>query len=68
MEQERRDRIYRMYVTKCLQLIPQHQALKVSFEDVVKPKKVVEKTGDELVLEVMKKAGLTLAAKEGEKT
>lgn len=53
---------YRFYVTNALQLIPQSKYTTHSFCDMLYPKEEEEeeKTAEEIVDEVAKKAGLTI--------
>lgn len=53
-----REEAYRFYVTKSLQLMPQNKYITASYQDVLKPKKVDNRTGDEIAMDVMAKAGL----------
>lgn len=59
IEQENREEAYRIYVTKSLQLAPQHQCLRLSYLDFLKPQKIDKRTGDEIAADIMKRAGLS---------
>lgn len=58
-EQEYRDMAYRFYITNSLQNIPQNKYCTTSFSEIIKPKKVDQRSGDEIALDVIKKAGLS---------
>lgn len=54
-----REEAYRIYVTKSLQLIPQNSYIKVSYMDLFDEKKPVDnRTGEQILLDVMRNAGL----------
>lgn len=53
-----REEAYRSYVTHSLQLIPQNQYIIPTFEEILNPKSADTRTGDEIVSDVMKSAGL----------
>lgn len=60
-----RDVAYRIYVTNCLRMITENSAksgggsyIKVSFADILYPKIVDSRTGDEIARDVIKSAGL----------
>lgn len=69
---------YRVYVTDCLRMLTETTArcvmsgsnvsyIGVRYADTLdkfRPKKESEKTGDEIALEIIKKAGLSLKGKE----
>lgn len=50
---------YRFYITNSLQNIPQNKYCTTSFSEIIKPKKVDQRSGDEIALDVIKKAGLS---------
>ena len=54
-----REQAYRLFVTRSLQLAPQGQYITTSFGDILNPQKVDNRTGDEIAIDVMKKAGLS---------
>ena len=58
LEQNNRDEAYRIYVTQSLQLSPQNKALKIDYLEMLEPKEVDTRTGDEIALDVIAKAGL----------
>lgn len=58
LDEYQREQAYRVYVTKSLQLAPQSQYISVSYDDVIHPKPVDTRTGDEIVADVMRNAGL----------
>lgn len=53
-----REEAYRFYVTKSLQLVPQNKYISTSYEDVLKPKKIDNRSGDEIAIDIMERAGL----------
>lgn len=57
-----RDMAYRIYITKSLQLAPQNMWLTKDFTDFLdpKPEEDEEINGDEIVISIMKRAGLTI--------
>ena len=54
-----REAAYRIYITKSLQLAPQSKYLVETYEDWLNPKKEDTRSGDEIALEVIQKAGLS---------
>lgn len=60
LEENNREEAYRIFVTKSLQLIPQNKYLTMDYVDTIKPKKIDNKTGNEIVIDTIKKAGLRL--------
>lgn len=58
IEEYRHEKAYRIYVTKSLQLAPQNRYLKVQYDDMLKPQKEDLRTGNEIVADIMKRAGL----------
>ena len=58
LEEERRDEVYRMYITKSLQLIPQNKCLSKDYVDVVEPQKIDTRSGAEIVTDILKRANL----------
>ena len=58
IEENNRDEAYRIYVSKSLQLIPQNKTLKIDYLDLLNPKKVETRTGEEIAMDVIKNAGL----------
>lgn len=60
IDQYTREEAYRIFVTKSLQLAPQNKFLQTNYSDLFKPQsKEPDKTGGEIVTDIMKKAGLT---------
>lgn len=55
-EKFRREETYRIYVTDSLQLTPQNKIINDRYFDKIYPK--VEKSGDDILAEVMADAGL----------
>lgn len=58
IDEYNREEAYRIYVSKSLQLAPQGKWLTVSYMDILKPQKVDDRNGDEIVSDIMKRAGL----------
>lgn len=58
MEEFNREETYRFYVTKSLQIMPQNKYLSASYADLLNPKKMDTRSGDEIVADVVKRAGL----------
>ena len=63
--QHRRDLAYRIYVSECLRMISENAAsggggsyMAVKFEDVVNPKPVDNRTGEEIAADIIKRAGI----------
>lgn len=61
MDEERHEMAYRIYVTEALRYIPQGTYSKKSFCDIINEVENDEaaKSGDEIAVEVMRKAGLS---------
>lgn len=57
-EEYEREMAYRIFVTKSLQLIPQSKWLNTDYENIIKPQKIDKRSGEEVALDVIKKAGL----------
>lgn len=53
-----RDETYRIYVTRSLQLAPQNKSIAPTYSELINPKKEPEQTGEEVVLDIMTRAGL----------
>ena len=53
-----RDEAYRIYVSKSLQLIPQDKYLTKNYSDILKPEPKDERSGEDIVSDIMLKAGL----------
>ena len=62
-KQQVKDTAYRVYVTDCLKLITENTgniSLKSRYYDIIHPKKVDARTGDEIVADIIKRAGLVV--------
>lgn len=64
-QSQQRDLAYRIYVTNCLRIITENTAKQVGgnymtakYEDLIKPKKKDNRTGDEIAADVIKNAGI----------
>lgn len=53
-----RDEAYRIYVSKSLQLAPQDKYITKNYTDLLKPKKIDTRSGEDIVSDIMLKAGL----------
>lgn len=61
--QQSKDTAYRVYVTDCLKLIAENTgniSLKLRYYDIIQPKKADTRTGDEIVADIIKRAGLVV--------
>ena len=61
--QQAKDTAYRVYVTDCLKLIAENTgniSLKLRYYDIINPKKTDTRTGDEIVADIIKRAGLVV--------
>ena len=61
--QQAKDTAYRVYVTDCLKLITENTgniSLKLRYYDIIQPKKEDTRTGDEIVADIIKRAGLVV--------
>ena len=61
--QQANDTAYRVYVTDCLKLIAENSgniSLKLRYYDIIHPKKTDTRTGDEIVADIIKRAGLVV--------
>lgn len=58
LEKEQRDEAYRIFVCDSLQLMPQNKYLAKRYSDLIKKDKEPQKSGDEIVLDIMSRAGL----------
>lgn len=56
IEEFNRDEAYRIFVTTSLQLAPQQKYLTKGYSELLERKE--EKSGDEIAVEIMQKAGL----------
>ena len=69
VNQQAKDTAYRVYVTDCLKLIAENTAnisrgqyMKSRYYDIVHQAKVDARTGDEIVEDIIKRAGLVVKA------
>lgn len=69
VDQQAKDTAYRVYVTDCLKLIAENTAnisrvqyMESRYYDIIHPAKVDTRTGDEIVEDVIKRAGLVVKA------
>ena len=61
--QQAKDTAYRVYTTDCLKLIAENTgniSLKLRYYDIIQPKKADTRTGDEIVADIIKRAGLVV--------
>lgn len=58
IDEYNREEAYRIYVSKSLQLAPQGKWLTSSYVDILKPQEVDTRSGDEVIVDIMKRAGL----------
>ena len=61
--QQAKDTAYRVYTTDCLKLIAENTgniSLKLRYYDIIQPKKEDKRTGDEIVEDIIKRAGLVV--------
>lgn len=69
VNQQAKDTAYRVYVTDSLKLIAENTAnfakgqyMKARYYDIITPKKQDTRTGDEIVEDIIKRAGLVVKA------
>lgn len=69
VSQQAKDTAYRVYVTDSLKLIAENTAnfakgqyMKARYYDIITPKKLDTRTGDEIVEDIIKRAGLVVKA------
>ena len=55
-----REEAYRIYVTRSLQLAPQNKYLNKSYIEILNLGKIDTRSGAEIALDVLKRAGLTM--------
>lgn len=53
-----REETYRIYVTRSLQLAPQNKNIMPTYSELLKSSEKDVRTGDEVVLDIMARAGL----------
>ena len=58
LEKEQRDEAYRIFVCDSLQLMPQNKYLAKRYSDLIKKDKEPQKSGDEIALDIISRAGL----------
>ena len=61
--QQAKDTAYRLYICDCLKLIAENTgniSLKLRYYDIIQPKKEDTRTGDEIVADIIKRAGLVV--------
>ena len=63
--QHQRDLAYRIYVTDCLRIISENTAkmgggsyITAKFADIINPKPVDNRTGEEIAADIIKRAGI----------
>ena len=63
--QHQRDLAYRIYVTDCLRIISENTAkmgngsyITAKFADIINPKPVEKRTGEEIAADIIKRAGI----------
>ena len=59
-EDETRETACRIYVCRSLQLAPQGKSLTIDFVDILEPKEMDTRTGDEIAEDIIKRAGLKI--------
>lgn len=57
-KERRRDYAYRIYISDSLFYQSQQKRLDIRWEDMIKPRKVEHRTGEQIVADVIKSAGL----------
>ena len=64
-QSQQRDLIYRIYVTNCLRIMTENTAkqaggnyMTAEYEDLIKPKKKDNRTGNEIATDVIRNAGI----------
>ena len=67
VNQQAKDTAYRVYVTDCMKLISENTAnishgqyMKARYYDIIRPAKADIRTGDEIVEDIIKRAGLVV--------
>ena len=63
--QHQRDLAYRIYVTDCLRMVTENTAkmsggsyISAKFADIINPKPVDNRTGEEIAADIIKRAGI----------
>jgi hypothetical protein len=49
---------YRIYIARSLQGIPQNKWIERDYYDIIHPEKVDDRSGDEIAVDIIKRAGL----------
>ena len=64
-QSQQRDLAYRIYVTDCLRIISENTAkigngsyITAKFADIINPKQVDNRTGEEIAADIIKQAGI----------
>ena len=64
-QSQQRDLVYRIYVTDCLRIISENSAkmcggsyMKAKFSDIINPKPVDNRAGEEIAADIIKRAGI----------
>ena len=64
-QSQQRDLAYRIYVTDCLRIISENTAkigggsyITAKFEDIINPKPVDNRTGEEIAADIINRAGI----------
>ena len=64
-QSQQRDLAYRIYVTDCLRIISENTAkfgggsyITAKFVDIINPKPVEKRTGEEIAADIIKRAGI----------
>ena len=64
-QSQQRDLAYRIYVTDCLRIISENTAkmgggsyITAKFADIINPKQVDKRTGEEIAADIIKQAGI----------
>lgn len=64
-QSQKRDLAYRIYVTNCLRIISENTArmsngsyVTAKFSDIINPKPVDNRTGEEIAADIIKRAGI----------
>ena len=58
IDEYQREEAYRIYVTRSLQLAPRGESLVTSYDEILNPKKQDTRTGDEIAIDIISRAGL----------
>lgn len=66
IEEYNREETYRIYVTACLQHAPRGESMNKSYYDLIKKQKVDTRSGEEVALDIITKAGLHFGVEHNE--